>query len=85
MLQQRVLSNQHTVSQTKVNKSVLIINETLCKNNLNSVKDVPIIYVSVGGGVCVCVCVWSVINFVLLLILKCYYTQHSTSTDSLLR
>jgi hypothetical protein len=47
MLQQRVLCNQHTASPTKVEKSVLIINETLCKNNLNSVKDVPMIYVSV--------------------------------------
>jgi len=47
MLQQRVLCNQHTASRTKVEKSVLIINETLCKNNLNSVKDVPMIYVSV--------------------------------------
>jgi len=28
---------------------VLIINETLCKNNLNSVKDVAMIYVSVEG------------------------------------
>jgi len=46
MLQQRVLCNQHTASRTKDEKSVLIINETLCKNNLNSVKDVPMIYVN---------------------------------------
>jgi hypothetical protein len=27
-------------------KSVLIMNATLCKNNLNSVKDVPMMYIS---------------------------------------
>ena len=67
MLQQRVLCNQHTASHTKVKKSVLIKNETLWKNNLNSVKDVPMIYISEKKK--------CGINFVLPLILKCYYTE----------
>jgi hypothetical protein len=46
MLQQEVLCNKHTASDTIVKKSVLIMNVTLYKNNLNSVKDVPMIYVS---------------------------------------
>jgi hypothetical protein len=45
-LQQRVLLDRHTASQAKVEKSVLIMKETLWKNNLNFVKDVPMIYVS---------------------------------------
>jgi len=46
MLQQRGLHDQYTASQTKVEKSVFIMNKSLWKNKLNFVKDTPMVYVN---------------------------------------
>jgi hypothetical protein len=43
--QQIVLSDRHTAFRAKMEKSVLIVMETMWKNNFVFVKDEPMIYV----------------------------------------
>jgi hypothetical protein len=59
------------------------MNATLCKNNLNSVKDVPMMYIS-GERKKKKKKEKSGITVVLPLILKCYYTEHPASPNFLL-
>jgi hypothetical protein len=66
---------EHSISH-KGGKSALIIHEILWKNNLNSVKDVPMTYVSEKKN--------RRNYFCTALILKCYYMRNPTSPYFLL-